>query len=471
MVLVPLIGVAIAAVASQGRQDDQTRGQGRGQGRNGQGGGGQGGGGRQGGPVPEYRTDVPKSDLDVIAGATTDNSIILSIRGKAEPAPVLTLTDNAGKPVPSPNITLENAKPKEVEIKGLEPSTTYKFTLKQGENRVEGRFVTAQKPGRTFSFIVQADSHLDGNTDLNVLERTVGNMIKDQPDFMVDLGDTFMVDKYQNFEDSAKQYLAQRYWFSRTGSQMSVFLCLGNHDGEVGWKGRGAGDMAGWSRQQREANFPVIKPNAFFSGAPKKGLWYSWNWGDATFIVLDPFVATTRKTRGDEDGWNWTLGKEQFDWFGQTLKNSKSKFKFVFIHHLVGGFGGAEARGGVEAADRFEWGSKNEYPSQRPGWAEPIHALMVKYNVTAMFHGHDHLYVRQEKDGIIYQEVPQPGQPRDNAIGSAEKYGYKSGVLLGSSGHLRVTVSPQSTKMEYVKSLAGKDNGKIVDSVEVKAKP
>jgi len=95
---------------------------------------------------------------------------------------------------------------------------------------------------------------------------------------------------------------------------------------------------------------------------------------------------------------------------------------------------------------------------------------MVKFGVTAMFHGHDHLYVRQEKDGILYLEVPQPGQPRDNAIGSAEEYGYKSGKILGSSGHIRVTVNSKSATLEYVKSLAGSDNGKVVDSVELMAK-
>lgn len=444
-----LLGAAsIAAFAIQGRQDGDQR---------------------QGAPAPIYRTDVPVSELDVIAGATTDNSIILSIRGKSEPTPALVIREG-GKAVPSPKVTLSDGKTVEVSVKGLKTGTTYDYTLTQGEKEVEGRFTTARKAGQEFTFAIQADTHLDGNTDLKVLERTLGNIVKDKPDFLDDLGDTFMVDKYPNFRDSAKQYDAQRYWFSRLGSQMSVYLCLGNHDGEVGWPGRGGGDMAAWSREQREANFPVIRKSSFYSGAPKKGLWYSWNWGDATFIILDPFVATTRKTRGDEDGWNWTLGKEQFDWFAQTLKESKSKFKFIFIHHLVGGFGGAEARGGVEAADRFEWGNKEEFPVKREGWAEPIHALMVKYGVTAMFHGHDHLYVRQEKDGVVYMEVPQPGQPRDNAIGSAERYGYKSGTILGSSGHIRVTVGPKTAKLEYVKSLSGPENGKVVDSVEVKAK-
>ena len=444
-----LLGAAsITAFAIQGRQD---------------------GGQRQGAPPPVYRVEVPVSELDVIAGATTDNSIILSIRSKSEPAPSLVLQEG-GKTIPSPKIALSNRKAVEVSVEGLKAGTTYEYTLTQGESKVEGRFTTARKIGQDFTFAIQADSHLDGNTDLKVLERTLDNIVKDKPDFLVDLGDTFMVDKYPNFKDAAKQYDAQRYWFSRLGSQMSVFLCLGNHDGEVGWPGRGGGDMAAWSREQREANYPVIRQSSFYSGAPKKGLWYSYDWGDATFIILDPFVATTRKTRGDEDGWNWTLGKEQFDWFEKTLKESKSKFKFVFIHHLVGGFGGAEARGGVEAADRFEWGNKEEFPVRREGWAEPIHALMVKYGVTAMFHGHDHLYVRQEKDGIVYLEVPQPGQPRDNAIGSAEKYGYKSGTILGSSGHIRVTVGSKTAKLEYVKSLSGRENGKVVDSVEVKAK-
>lgn len=427
------------------------------------------GGQRQGGPAPVYRVEVPSSELDVIAGAPTESSIILSIRGKTEPAAAFAIRDGNRK-VPSPTFKLVDGTPVEVPVSNLKPGTTYSYTLTQGERKVEGQFTTARKAGQPFTFAIQADSHLDGNTDLKVYERTLGNIVRDKPDFLVDLGDTFMVDKHPEFKDSLKQYEAQRYWFSRPGSQMSVFLCLGNHDGEFGWRGRGGVDTATWSREQREARFPVIRANSFYSGAPKKGLWYAWNWGDATFIILDPFVATTRKTRGDEDGWNWTLGKEQFDWFAKTLRESKSPFKFVFIHHLVGGFGGAEARGGVEAADRFEWGNKVEFPVQRKGWAEPIHALMVKYGVTTMFHGHDHLYVRQEKDGIIYQEVPQPGHPRDNAIGSAEKYGYKSGMLLGSSGHIRVSVGPKSAKLEYVKSLAGADNGKVVDSVEIKAK-
>ena len=73
---------------------------------------------------------------------------------------------------------------------------------------------------------------------------------------------------------------------------------------------------------------------------------------------------------------------------------------------------------------------------QAPGWALPlatgtiIDALTPPRAPTAgrtvaitlgifvavlvqniVFHGHDHLFVKEELDGIIYQDVPQPGHP------------------------------------------------------------
>lgn len=413
-----------------------------------------------GGPPPVYRTDVPKSELDVIVGAPTDRSVILSVRSQS--AGTVTLSyQREGKPGREAKFDLEAGKPRELPIDGLDAASSYSFSLTSEKSRVEGGFCTAKKAGQSFTFDIQADSHLDGNSEVGVYERTLKNIVADKPDFLVDLGDTFMVDKYEPFKEALKQYLAQRYWFSIPGSQMAVFLCLGNHDGEVGWQGRG-GSTTAWSQEQRQTYFPVIRENHFYSGAPKRGLYYAWHWGDALFVVLDPFVATTRKPRSDEDGWNWTLGEEQYKWFESTLKSSRAKHKFVFIHHLVGGFG-KEARGGVEAADRLEWGDMKEFPKRREGWAAPIHELMQKYGVTAMFHGHDHLYVRQERDGIVYLEVPQPSHGRGDSTSSAEEYGYKTGTLLGSSGHIRVTVKPEGVNLEYVKSTPSSTNAKVVD--------
>ncbi|MCE2899664.1 MAG: hypothetical protein ACK6DP_15355 [Gemmatimonas sp.] len=87
--------------------------------------------------------------------------------------------------------------------------------------------------------------------------------------------------------------------------------------------------------------------------------------------------------------------------------------------------------------------------------------------MSAVFHGHDHLYVNQQRDGIRYQEVPQPGFPRDNATASAVDYGYLSGVLLGSSGHLRVSVASDRAVVEYVRSRLTTGNGAVVDRYEI----
>ena len=427
-----------------------------------------GGPGGQGGPPPVYRTEVPESALNVIAGAPTKDSVVLSVLSRNGGKYMASYHPVGGEPK-SVNFELEPQTPKEIALADLKASSEYEYVIQGGNDYrpLAGTFRTAKSAGKAFQFDIQADSHLDGNTDTAVYERTLNNIIQDKPDFLVDLGDTFMVDKYPNYQDSSKQYHAQRYWFSKPGKNLSVFLCLGNHDGETGWKSRGGVSSTEWAQSQREKYFPVVRPNSFYSGAPRKGLYYSWNWGDGLFMVLDPFVATTQKTRNEEDGWNWTLGSEQFKWMESTLKQSKAKFKFLFIHHLVGGFG-KEARGGVEAIDRFEWGDTKEFPIRRVGWAEPIHKVMQKYGVTAMFHGHDHLYVHQERDGITYLEVPQPSHGRGDNTSSAEEYGYKTGKLLGSSGHIRVSVESDNVKVEYVKSRPDSGNREVVDSFEMK---
>jgi aconitase A len=78
--------------------------------------------------------------------------------------------------------------------------------------------------------------------------------------------------------------------------------------------------------------------------------------------------------------------------------------------------------------------------------------------VTAVFHGHDHLYARQELDGIVYQEVPQPSA-RNFLSGPslAVAYHYAAGTILSSSGHLRVNVGPDRVTVQYVRAWLPKD--------------
>lgn len=329
----------------------------------------------------------------------------------------------------------------------------------------EFTFHTQREKKSGFVFTVQADSHLDENTSGDVYLRTLQNALVDQPDFHFALGDTFMTGKYVQPELSLPQYMAQRYYLGHLCHSAGFYFALGNHDGESGNRGSNI-----WATNTRKQYFPNPSPNAFFEGNTQQeqnvGLpenYFEFEWGDAQFIVLDPFRYTTTRSRGgDSSNWYWTLGKQQYDWLEGVLNASKANLRFVFLHHLVGG-SQRNQRGGAEAAPFWEWGGKgisgeNEFAKHRPGWQKPIHELLVDHGVDVVFHGHDHMFIKQELDGIVYQLVPQPGHPRSGTK-SAKEYGYLSGEVQGSSGHIRVRVNDSSARIDYVRAYLPESDG------------
>lgn len=109
-----------------------------------------------------------------------------------------------------------------------------------------------------------------------------------------------------------------------------------------------------------------------------------------------------------------------------------------------------------------EWGSRNPdgsdgFRQHRPGWDAPIHSLLVRNRVAAVFKAHDNFYARQELDGIAYLMVPQPSFAGNDRIRDLETYGYKRGKFLGNSGHVRVTISSNAAKAEYIRSFLPDD--------------
>jgi hypothetical protein len=66
------------------------------------------------------------------------------------------------------------------------------------------------------------------------------------------------------------------------------------------------------------------------------------------------------------------------------------------------------------------------------------------------------VYVHQELDGIVYQEMPQPSIPF-NSSSLASFYGYTHGHVLSSSGHLRVSITAERAKVEYVRAIRPRD--------------
>lgn len=378
--------------------------------------------------------------------------------------------------------------PLEVDLTGLSSNTNYVYRTRYKtsggssfQTGLEHTFQTPRPAGTSFTFAIEADPHLDENTIPESYRLTLKNILASKPDFLVDLGDDFMTDKLavKTQAEITSRTLLNRSYYHETCHSVPLFLALGNHEGEAGFMlNNTANSVPVMATNTRKLYYPNPLPNDFYGGNETSenfvGLrenYYAWEWGNALFVVLDPYWYTQKK--GD---WGWTLGKTQYDWFKKTLATSKSTFKFVFCHQLVGTTD-ADGRGGTEVGHLYEQGGANldgsyGFDTNRPGWGKPLNTLMKENNVTIFFHGHDHFYGKQEKFGLIFQEVPQPSAKNITSITGLD-YGYVDGVLMPNRGFLRVTVTNNDVKVEYVKTYLpteeknGLKNGEVAHSYTV----
>ncbi len=435
-----------------------------------------------GGISPPPIGDGPLAATELLSRPTDTSMTVSVVAGEAlEAYAEATPVGSAGSVVRTVNVMANVGDVAVMTWEGLTPATEYDFRVfikiagaTSYTARPAGRFRTAPPSGSTFTFTIQADSHLDEKSSLALYQRTLQNVVEDTPDFHIDLGDTFMTEKHSapfqadvvpapDRPTVVARYLFERGNFGLLGLSVPLLLVNGNHEGESGWRNKGSENGALWASLARKEFFPNPVAGSFISSpnqdvplvGVRESAW-AFTWGDALIIGLDPYWWTNDKKAGGEN-WGWTLGEAQYRWLAQTLRSSTARYKMVFLHHLVGGSGGAN-RGGAEAAGLYEWGGKGAdglraFETKRPGWDKTIHELLVESHATAVFHGHDHLYVHQEMDGVAYVEVPQPSNPNGTNFATlAAEGGYTSGTKLGSSGHLRVTVSPTELKCDYVRA-------------------
>lgn len=473
--------------------------------------------------------------LTVVLGRPTDRAITLSVLA---PEPMEAFVEfgtaagqYSGKTSP---VTGKAGEPFEIAIAPLAANTRYYYRLRHHRSgqspfdfAAEQTFMTARAAGTTFTFGVQGDSHPERagkmfNGDLYV--RTMELVRRDRPDLYFMLGDDFSIERLiagKTLSPPAvdQVYAFQRPFVGRMAGSTALFLVNGNHEeaGRVLLDGSAASAPV-LAAIARNRFYPLPAPDAFYTGNAEPvehvGLprdYYAFTWGDALFVVIDFYWhsqiqvdgvpggqgggggaragggggragaggrgggaggnASRAAAGGNRDLWQVTLGDAQYAWFKETLETSRAKFKFVFVHHVMG-----TGRGGVEVADFYEWGGKDrrgvsQFKERRPTWELPIHQLMVKAGVTVLFQGHDHLFARQEKDGIIYQETPNPA---DDTYTVFNKDAYLSGDILPNSGYLRVTVSGEGARVDYVRAYLPKDeaaerkDGEVAFSYTVK---
>jgi hypothetical protein len=446
-------------------------------------------------PAQAAPTQQTIEDFNILLGRPTDDSITVNVipddNGEIS-FEYSTTSGTYGNETSATPCTADE--PVKVVIDGLTSNTQYYYRLRfraaSGDPWTAGgehSFWTQRAPGSTFTFTIISDSHMNGGGGtVSLYEQTLDNVSDDHPDFHFDLGDTFWMDGVTSVEVANQRYLAQREWMSIVSHSASIFVTPGNHEQEEGWNFDDTPvSSALLSVNARKRYYPNPIPDDFYSGNTDtlaeidgdhlREDYFAWEWGDALFVFIDPFHYTMSNPYGNmagegsddpatNDRWDWTLGQDQFNWFQQTLEDSDATFKFVFAHHMVGG-SQDYVRGGAGPAHMFEWGGENldgtwGFTDERPEleWGPtPIHQLMVANGVSAFFHGHDHQYAYEERDGVVYQLVPQPSTTGNgfNLYSESDPYTIR---VLPNSGHLRVTVSPSQATVDYVATSDGTVN-------------
>jgi 3',5'-cyclic AMP phosphodiesterase CpdA len=325
-----------------------------------------------------------------------------------------------------------------------------------GQTLYQGGAVTTRESGAPFTFALLTDSHITprdplplGTTvsndffgsDESTLLSVAGQVAACDPDFLIHLGD--MLD-YHPFgfnvppPDRAWSRLAYLNYRRLLGDALghaAHFAVIGNWEGEDGFF---TPEQIARSSSQRLLYLPGPHPG-YPQGGGSNHDYYAFTWGDALFVVLNVMTYTpTSHLLGADPGLadDWTLGAEQRAWLERTLAGASSKWRFLFIHHAVGGAAGdiansAYGRGGGRAA--------------RVGEQSLVHEMMLRYRVQIFFYGHDHVFTDMTVDGIHYTLPGSAGAPWkfERSITGYEKF-------WPDSGYAKVQVSPERGQVDFV---------------------
>lgn len=342
---------------------------------------------------------------------------------------------------------------------GLEAGTLYEYQVvadaTEGELLLYSGTVTTQRPpdDTHFVFALVTDTHIaprsvaPGELDaVDDQERTllaIGPKMRTQnPDFIINLGD--MLDFHlfgfnvppPDGSWTRLAYLNYRRLLQNALGNAAHFPVIGNWDGE---NGDFSEEEIARSREQRLLYVPGPMPTTYPEGGSEHQDYYAFTWGDALFVVLNVMTYTPTSHLlsthpGEVD--DWTLGDAQLSWFMETLQGATSKWRFVLIHHAVGGAAGDETnaaygRGGGQAA--------------RVGEQALVHQLMLDHGVQIFFYGHDHVFTDMVVDDIHYTLPGSAGAPWK--FTTAET-GYTE--YWPDSGYARVEVSDDSVQVHFI---------------------
>jgi hypothetical protein len=311
-----------------------------------------------------------------------------------------------------------------------------------------GRFTTQRTGEVGFTAALSTDSHTgsfeEGSLPLEILDDVVGNVVADRPDFMIALGDN--VAWYTSRELAQENDSGARFAYEMYRRHLAPLSHSCPHFGLIGnWEGE-SGKFPDESQRRIAAVRRQLAPNPDHRTYPQGGSanedYYAFEWGPVLFVVLN--VQTYSEPSGPLDSIlddvtrmsDWTLGAAQRSWLERVLAASDHPFRFVCIHHAVGGNAGSAfetlyGRGGPRAAS--------------VGEQAILHAMMREFGVQIFFFGHDHVFLDEVVDGIHYTLPGSCGAPWKFGT---DVTGYDR--YWEDSGHGRLMVRPDQATVEFV---------------------
>ena len=220
-----------------------------------------------------------------------------------------------------------------------------------------GQLDGLKKLPQKFSFVVLGDNRSGDE----MYKKIIAQAMARKPDLIMSTGDVITtpgsLNDWSKFRELSKIV------------NVPYFLTVGNHDAHP--KVPGSETIY---REQVEL--------------PGNELYYSFIAGNALFIVLDSNL----------DGQEKKISGEQRSWLEDVLANAKQRHTFIFVHHPLY----TEKGKGKHAGDCLD-----RYPGDRD-W---LQALFRRHGVTAVFSGHEHVYLRKNAGGIPYVTTGGGGAP------------------------------------------------------------
>ncbi len=242
-----------------------------------------------------------------------------------------------------------------VEIK-LKQNTTYSYrAYDKGAQIASGKatFKTGNLSASSFKFVHVSDSQVTGDSDDysgegtgEYFANTLKGIMQGTPDFMIHTGDIVEYSKYEGYWKNMLDFNAEYLM------KLPFMAISGNHETTY---------RAGVNETFKHFNVKIPTQETKF------GYYYSFNYGNAKFIMLNTNNLIDNK-----------LEPAQYTWLEKELKNNNKKWTIVSLHnpmYSVGKYGADSSKNYISLALRAQ-----------------LTKLFADCKVDLVLQGHDHAY-------------------------------------------------------------------------------